>query len=184
MMETREKLVHRADQMIRKQGYNAFSYKDLSLPMQIRNAAIHYYFPSKSDLGVAVIDQSIQGFAQRTLQWSHLPENEQLKQFAQIYAHDRDADLICLMGSLAPDYQTLPAVVQDRIRIMGEDILEWLTHCLERGREQDLFRFNGEPYDRALLVISTLLSALLLSRVLGGDTYQRMHQQLLADICN
>lgn len=181
-METREKLVYLADQMIRKRGYNAFSYKDLSVPMHVKNAAIHYYFPTKADLGIAVIDQTIQRFAQNKAAWEKLPEDEQLRRFAQMYAHDQDTDLICLMGSLSPDYQTLPEKMQAKVKQMGEDILDWLTNCLNHGRERGLLHFNGEPYDRALLVVSTLLSALLLSRVLGEDTYERMHQQVLRDV--
>lgn len=181
-METQEKLVALADRMIRMQGYNAFSYKDLSGPMHIKNAAVHYYYPTKADLGVAVIDQTIREINQSKQRWADLPVDQQLEQFAQLYARDHEAELVCLMGSLAPDYRTLPETMQTKVQQMGEEILDWLTDCLTKGREQGLFRFQGAPYDRALLVISTLLSALLLARVLGGDTFQRMYRQLLADI--
>ncbi|MEM9675333.1 MAG: TetR/AcrR family transcriptional regulator [Bacteroidota bacterium] len=181
-MNTRDKITRLADQLIRKQGYNAFSYKDLSEPMQVRNAAIHYHFPAKADVGIAVIDKAIREFDEYKQQWSDLPENEQLEQFAQMYMRNCKQGLICLMGSLAPDYLTLPEAMQMKVRAMGQDLLDWLTFCLQQGREKDLFRFSGEAYDRALLVASTLLSALLLNRVLGEDTFQRMYDQLLSDL--
>lgn len=181
-METRDKITRLADQLIRKQGYNAFSYKDLSSPMQVRNAAIHYHFPTKTDVGVAVIDQAIREFNEYKQQWSDLPENERLEQFAQMYTRNYNEGLICLMGSLAPDYLTLPEALQLKVWSMGQDLLAWLTSCLQQGREKGLFNFSGEPCDRALLVASTLLSALLLNRVLGEDTFQRMYDQLMSDI--
>ncbi|MBB4046226.1 AcrR family transcriptional regulator [Bacteroides reticulotermitis] len=38
-----------ADELIKTIGYNAFSYADISKQLNIKNAAIHYYFPTKSD---------------------------------------------------------------------------------------------------------------------------------------
>lgn len=181
-METRDKITRLADQLIRKQGYNAFSYKDLSEPMRVRNAAIHYHFPTKADVGAAVIDKTIDNFDKYKKLWSDLPEHEQLEQFAQMYMQNGNEGLICLMGSLAPDYLTLPEMMQMKVRTMGQDLLAWLTSCLQQGREKELFSFSGEPYDRALLIISALLSALLLNRVLGEDTFQRIYNQLLSDV--
>ena len=54
MNDTRSEIVRLASELIRSIGYNAFSYTDISQKLHIKNAAIHYYFPSKSDLGVEV----------------------------------------------------------------------------------------------------------------------------------
>jgi hypothetical protein len=45
-----------------------------------------------------------------------------------------------------------------------------------------LFRFQGEAYDRALLVISNLLASLLLNRVMGNKVFGRITGQLLRDL--
>ena len=47
-METKDKIRNLAEELIRTKGYNAFSYADLSAPLQIKNAAIHYHFPSNA----------------------------------------------------------------------------------------------------------------------------------------
>jgi hypothetical protein len=57
-----------------------------------------------------------------------------------------------------------------------------MTQCLEKGRAQQRLHFEGEAYDRALMVLSNLLSSLLFSRVLGGSTFQRMSKQLTKDL--
>ena len=52
MNDTRNEIIRLGSELIRSIGYNSFSYADISKALNIKNAAIHYYFPSKSDLGV------------------------------------------------------------------------------------------------------------------------------------
>jgi hypothetical protein len=65
---------------------------------------------------------------------------------------------------------------------MCRTILDWMTECLEMGRKEGSLQFQGSAADRALLVVSALLSSLLLSRVLGREVFDRMLRQLLKDI--
>ena len=44
-----------AQQLIQTRGYNAFSYADIASQVGIRTATIHYYFPTKADLGREVV---------------------------------------------------------------------------------------------------------------------------------
>ena len=55
MNDTRSEIIRLGSELIRSIGYNSFSYADISKALNIKNAAIHYYFPSKSDLGVEKI---------------------------------------------------------------------------------------------------------------------------------
>ena len=41
--------------LIQTRGFNAISYRDVAEAIGIRKASIHYHFPSKMDLGQAVI---------------------------------------------------------------------------------------------------------------------------------
>src|SRR5699024_11730842 len=45
---------------ITTRGTNAFSYKDISKEIGIKTSSIHYYFPTKNDLIVAVLEHVIQ----------------------------------------------------------------------------------------------------------------------------
>lgn len=182
MQDTKDRIVSLADQLIKSKGYNAFSYKDISDPLEIKNAAIHYHFPTKTDLGVAVIDVELQHFLASTGKLAAQPEDKQLKFLFDTFSKKNKERLVCLMGSLSPDYDTLPEPLQGKISDLSSAILEWTAGCLERGREKGLFRFEGEASDRALLVISNLLASLLLSRVMGGKVFGRITHQLLRDL--
>ena len=53
--DTKKEILKLAEQLFQTKGYNGFSYSDISSVLGIKNAAIHYHFPSKADLGVALV---------------------------------------------------------------------------------------------------------------------------------
>lgn len=182
MNDTRNQIIDLADEFIRTRGFNAFSYADIAGIMEVRNAAIHYHFPSKTDLGTSVIDRELETIARARQEYRGLPGDEQLKKAIETSFSRSISQKICLPGALTPEYITLPPPLQDKVRELCCTILDWMTACLEKGRGEGRLSFQGAAGDRALLVISGLLSSLLLSRVLGGDTFDRMVGQLLKDI--
>ena len=72
MNDTRSEIIRLGSELIRSIGYNSFSYADISKALNIKNAAIHYYFPSKSDLGVEIIRRNLNAFNELTKTWESL----------------------------------------------------------------------------------------------------------------
>jgi AcrR family transcriptional regulator len=182
MNDTRNQIITLADEFIRTRGFNAFSYADIAAIMDLQKPAIHYYFPSKADLGISVIDKELETITRNRDLHHNLPGDEQLKELVHTFFASSRSRKICLTGSLTPEYTTLPQRLQDKVQEMCRSILDWMAACLEKGRAEGRFVFQGTPQDRALLVMSGLLSSLLLSRVLGEDIFDRMIGQLLQDI--
>ena len=58
-MDTKAEIIRISDSLIREKGFNAFSFSDISRQLNIRNASIHYHFPTKTALGVAVINEHL-----------------------------------------------------------------------------------------------------------------------------
>ena len=164
------------EMLIRTKGYHAFSYQDISGPLAIHNAAVHYYFPAKADLGAAIIDRSMAQFGELTTRWNHLPAEEQFKLFTQIYLASRQQGWVCLMGALSPGYDTLPGSMQAKLRQMGEEILDWLTGCLQKGKAAGVFGFGEPTRQKAQLIVSCLLSSLLLGKVMGETLFQSIQE--------
>ena len=57
-----------------------------------------------------------------------------------------------------------------------------MADCLEKGRSQARLHFAGTASDRALLLLSALMSSLLLARMLGREVFDRAVNLLLADM--
>ena len=181
-MRTRDHIIDLAEELIRTKGYNAFSYGDIAAVLKIRNAAIHYYFPSKTDLGISVVDRELEKIARSRAEWITLPADQHLRRVVETFYGSSRKGWICLNGSLTPDYLTLPEPLQKKVELMCQSVLSWMTGCLEKGLEDGSLQFEGTAGDRALLVMSALLSSLLVSRVLGNGVFDRMLNQLLKDI--
>jgi len=195
MNATREHIVRLADALIRQRGFNAFSYADIAAVLDIRNAAIHYHFATKSLLGQAVIEEELRRLEDYRNAHSKLGGDMQVRHLVEIFYHNSQRSAVCLMGALTPEFATFDAGMQTMVLRLCIAIREWVGDCLEEARNAGHLRFAGSAKDRAALVVSTLLSSLLLSRVEGALTdggwepqaagaglFRRMIDQLLEDL--
>ncbi|GAA5029255.1 TetR family transcriptional regulator [Marivirga lumbricoides] len=164
-MSKREEIIQLADTMLRKKGYNAFSYHDIAREVGIKTASIHYHFPAKSDLGVAIINQHIEGLKRLIHEHEGKSPVKQLNAFFSIYDNLHKENKVCLVGSLATDFNTLDARVQEKLKEFSDLMLHWVSGFLETGRNEGLFEFEEEPRSKALMVISHMLAIVQLVRL-------------------
>ena len=166
--DTRTAILDIAEELMLDRGFNAFSYSTISASLGIRNAAIHYYFPSKSDLGVAVVQRARERFLEwaRQLAATGAGPVERLDAFFRRYMrHLERGRRVCLGGSLETDYKTLPDSMQVEAAAFVSAVLTWWEGLLEEGRHAGAFTFPGEARDQAVVVMSILQGALQTSRV-------------------
>ncbi len=179
MKNTRGEIIRIADDLIRTRGYNAFSYTDISKQLNIKNAAVHYYFPAKSDLGTEVIRFRISDFHQRVQSWDTLPYDQQLVNWITYHQHKKENKCVCILGALAPVYDTLQENMQTELGRFSNIILEWLIDILAKGKQSGIFNYKESPRAKAYLVQSSLLAALLLNKVLDDDVFQAIQNSIL-----
>ncbi|MEQ6118050.1 TetR/AcrR family transcriptional regulator [Reichenbachiella sp. MALMAid0571] len=169
MKDTRTDIVNLAEKLIRTRGYNGFSYKDISAPLNIKNAAVHYYFPTKCDLGLAVVNRNRNAFEIETRKWSKESPDVQLSRFMKIYEDSRAAKMVCFMGAFGSSYDSLPSELQGALTIAGAEIRLWLKQLLTKGLEENVFAFTENIECKADSIISALLASLILGKVTGQD---------------
>jgi len=170
-MDTRGKIIQLADNLIRKKGYNAFSFYDISKSVGIKTASIHYHFPAKSDLGVAVIEQHIHHLDLLKEKFNNKSPIEKLDKFFSIYTSIKNEDQVCLVGSLATDFNTLDKKVKDKLKKFSNNMLDWVSHFLEEGRNNNAFQFEGPARTKAIMIIGNMLAIVQLSRLTGDKDF-------------
>lgn len=180
MSVTRERILELGEELILNKGYNGFSYQDISTVLGIKNAAVHYYFPSKENLGVSILKTNSQRFDEmvENMQNRDFDEWHQLESFMKIYLKSNRENKICLIGSLGTDINTLSDHMKTELHKMVEHITEWLESILEKGREKDLFSFSGSARDQALHILSSLVAGLQLARILDKSDFKNIHQAI------
>ncbi|NVO19919.1 MAG: TetR/AcrR family transcriptional regulator [Bacteroidetes bacterium] len=184
MSVTREKIIELGENLIRTKGYNAFSYQDISSELGIKNAAIHYYFPSKENLGTSIVRTNIQRFDEmvENMHSRSFDEAQQLETFIRIYTKSHREQKLCLMGSLGPDFNTLNPSMQQELQRMTDKILIWLSGLLQSGKDKGIFSFKQDPASKALMILSSLIASLQLSRILNKMDYKSIHQSIIEDL--
>lgn len=153
MNDTRNPIIRIGNELVRSVGYNAFSYADIAKALNIKNAAIHYYFPSKSDLRVEIIERNIKAFNELTSHWKSLNYKQQYYNY--IYMHDSFVNnhWVCIVGALASSCDTLPENMQSRLEHLINTILDWLTELLDIGKNKKTFPFQKSLKQKPLWFI-------------------------------
>jgi TetR/AcrR family transcriptional regulator, transcriptional repressor for nem operon len=174
--DTRQQILDVAQELTQQRGFNAFSYRDIAAQVGIRGPSIHYHFPSKDDLGVALIERCRQQFGrQRAAIDRQESVRTRLRKYAQLFrATAADAGKMCLCGMLAAEFGALPKEMQVGVRGFFDDNEGWLAGVLELGRSRGELQFAESSGDRAESVFSTLEGAMLSARV-ARDTSKFDH---------
>ncbi len=171
-MDTKGQIIQLADDLIREKGYNAFSFHDISKTIGIKTASIHYHFPAKSDLGVAVIEQHINMLNHIIEQYKNKSSIEKLDKLLSIYSHIKSENKVCLVGSLATDLNTVDESIKAKLKTFASLMLDWVSNFLEEGRNSDVFQFEGMPRTKAVMIISNMLAIVQLSRLTSDKDFK------------
>jgi TetR/AcrR family transcriptional regulator, transcriptional repressor for nem operon len=166
---TRDHVLDVAERLAQTRGFNGFSYADIAAELGITKASLHYHYPTKADLGCALIDRYGQRFgaALARIGATGRPAPRQLEAYVQLYADVLHSDRLCLCGMLAAEYSTLPEPMRRAIRGFFEDNEAWLARLLESGRRAGELAFDGSAAEAANALTCTLEGAMLLARSYG-----------------
>lgn len=185
MTDTREQIMDRAAQLLMSRGYNGFSYRDISSHLGVKNAAVHYHFPVKADLAVALVEEYRQLLRSRTSEFMAYGGSalEQIEGFFAVTSRQcHIGRCICPIGAFSIDYTDLPEEVRKATSRFMDETLKWLTQVLEVGREQNEFSFSGDARPRALLVLASLQGARQMARINGIEILNDVVTQIRQDL--
>ncbi len=174
---TREQIIDRAFQLMLQRGLNGFSYRDISEPLGVKNAAIHYHFPNKMDLIAALIYENHQVLKKATSEFMAYggPARPQLEGlFAFTMNQIQRGRPICMVGALAVDYDDLSDDIKDANDRFMKDSVRWLSKVLETGREREEFTFEGGAERKAVSILATSQGARQMARVHDMDILESM----------
>jgi TetR/AcrR family transcriptional repressor of nem operon len=165
-----------AESFIQSRGYNAFSYKDISAQVGVKTSSIHYYFPTKADLGKAVVKRHIESLCDDLEQL--INKNLSCKKkleifidsiFAKTYLAERK---MCLGGMLASDVLTLPEIIQDEVKKFFAQLEDWIIRLLtEAMHKKEFYIEKKDIKSESLLIFSLIEGALLLARLFQDDKH-------------
>jgi len=163
-LTTVEKIIEIAELQVRTGGYNSFSFREISKEIGIKSASIHYHFPTKEDLGVAIAHRytvRFEGLLANITATTPEPR-DRLKPYIALFNHALKVDKkMCLCGVLASENDGLPDAIRQESKRFFEKNIEWLKAAL--------FPESIKAQAQASLILASLEGALLMSKVMKSD---------------
>ncbi len=178
------RILDAAERLCQTRGFNGFSFRDLAEIVGIRSASIHYHFPTKADLGTALVVryrhkiESLMGEIER----KETTVAGRLRRFAGVLREIlRDENRLCLCGVLAVEAGSISDEMKAELRRFFEGCEQWLVRQLQAGRQSRELAFSGTPAVVAGTILSALEGAMITSRAFGDDRRLRESAQWLLE---
>ena len=171
---TERRLLEAALPLVARAGAHAMSFQDLADAVCIRKASVHYHFPTKSDLLIALIDghearltEQIRSILRTELQRS--------RQVETLHFLSRESGG-CLrwkanlpLRDVGAEVESLKPKVAKRLASFFKDRAARLASILEEGRQDGSLRFHGPAEPLAWMILSFVDGAMLVARATGGE---------------
>jgi len=171
-VETADRILETAKALISDRGYSAFSYADIAEAVQIRKASIHYHFPTKASLVVAVLKAHRAKLIEAT---QRLTERVATP-IARLQAYVRHwegcirdkSEPFCIAALLAAELPSLPEDVRFEVQQHFLELSGWIRATLEEGVSTGTVRLQGTAEDEAQTFMAIVHGAMLSARALGS----------------
>jgi TetR/AcrR family transcriptional regulator, transcriptional repressor for nem operon len=179
-MNTRQQIVEYSADMLRANGFEGFSYLDISRHLGITKASVHHHFPKKVDLGLALCDwtqdwfeQGLSHFDSRaTSNWNKLE-----RYVRAAMKHSLNEHKLCPISAFYSDLNKLPDSIKERVKALDDYELDWVTAVMQDGIDNDEFSPNQDPRALASLFIFSCKGALYYARLHGKDLFHQTMEQ-------
>lgn len=177
---TRQQIVEYSADMLRANGFEGFSYLDISRHLGITKASVHHHFPKKVDLGLALCDwtqdwfeQGLSHFdARATSNWNKLE-----RYVRAAMKHSLNEHKLCPISAFYSDLNKLPDSIKERVKALDDYELDWVTAVMQDGIDNDEFAPNQDPRALASLFIFSCKGALYYARLHGKDLFHQTMKQ-------
>lgn len=184
--DTRTAILDLAEELLQSRSFNAFSYHDIAEAIGIRKASVHYHFPTKEDLGVALVERfrrDAHQWASRLVEGNAAPE-EKLEAYFELQAKVLETGkMICALGILGAEYNALPPRLQESYSEFLDDQQRWLTRLLGKGQASGVFQDGESPEDLAAYVQAGIQGGLQIARASGRpDRFHAVLRELRRSI--
>ncbi|MDR7144993.1 TetR/AcrR family transcriptional regulator [Rhizobium sp. BE258] len=160
--DTRQLIMDTAKLTVQAHGYTALSFRELAKEIGIKNASVHYHFPTKGDLGAALAKQysdDAQTFLSAlSLEPSQAANTMRTYTDAFRAALERD-NRMCLCGIMIAERDELPEMVRAEVDRFSESNINWLKVFLGA---LDLNRTDADT--RAEAIFAAVEGAQLIAR--------------------
>ena len=170
-VDTKTALLNSAESAARCKGFDGFSYADLAAEVGIRKASIHYHFPSKADLSVALIARDQEIFRQvcAKIDTEKTAGGARLAALIERYADALNGgQSLCLCVAFSVSRDGLSDETITHMAAFRRMMLDWLETVFAKGQADETISDVTDPKREAAATLALLEGAQLSARA-GRD---------------
>lgn len=160
-----------AEAAIQHVGYNGLSFRDLATEVGIKSASVHYHYPTKAALGVAVTRRYTARLGDRLVEIAarQASPERQLGDYAALFRLTLQGEgRMCLGGMLAAEADAVPPEVREEIGRFIDANVRWVADVIAPLMAAPP---SGEvTRARAAAIFAMLEGAMLVARGSGDRT--------------
>lgn len=157
----REKIMDSGEVMARVGGYMGFSFREIAKEIGIKSASVHYHFPTKADLAIAMMERYTLNFLAR-LEAELGRDSAKARRAALVKVYQdalMEEGLMCMAGMFSAEMASLPANVTEEVQSFYISVRDWLAAAMP-GRD------SAANEAKALRMVALLESALMIARTM------------------
>ncbi len=182
--DTKKLILNAAAELLQAHGFSGFSYQHIASRLGIKNAAIHYHYPTKMDLGTALVERYRRNFAwwAAQLDQQRFDGAAKLDAFFELERRYLAEGKVCPLGVVGVEFSGIGEEMREATRALVGELADWLTGVLEEGERDGVFRLHGSASGKAVSILATVQGALQLSRIVGPEVFHQAVAQVRTEL--
>jgi TetR/AcrR family transcriptional repressor of nem operon len=167
MSDMKTAIMDAAQRRIQMGGLGGFSFREIAEDVGVKSSSVHYHFPTKEDLAVAVVQRWTESVSQNIEEFLE-KDSDPIRAWVKMLRTNVFSDPhMCPCTVLGAAAQDLPPPVASAVK-------GFFDMCLKKLAAQ------GVPAKAANELLSTLIGAIVVSNALGDTgAYDRATNDLL-----
>lgn len=157
----RERILNAAEDRARTGGFHGFSFRDVAADVGVKSSSVHYHFPTKTRLGVALVERYVSRTAEALGRPEFVTPDDAVTRVTAVF---REALIVngrmCLCGLFASEADSLPAEINTQVRAFYTLLIGYLEKALGPT-------WSGPS---PASIVARLEGSLLVARVMGDDS--------------
>lgn len=182
--DTKTQALGLAKEYLQTLGFSGFSFQTIADTLGIRKASLHYYFASKEEMGLAVIEDYTESHKTWALKVKDLPSKTKLEKLVKGFnSLSAKHNMICPVGSFSADFNTVTPKMKKKLKQFHFLIRDWLMETIEQGKKEGTIRRSLDTEITADWFLTTLQGGVQIARIRGEqDSLKKMLNLMLDNL--
>lgn len=179
--DTKTKALDLARESLQTMGFSGFSFQNIADKLGIKKASLHYYFASKEEMGLALLNDYEESHKAWALRVHDLPSKVKLEKMVKGFKSlSKKNHMICPVGSFTSDFHSASPKMKKRIKQFHFVVRDWLKETIDQGKKEGTINPRLDSEVEADFFLSTLQGGIQVARIRGEqESYAKMLDTML-----